>query len=140
MNIYVRLRDYDLFKYLNDSEMAEVMPVCHKQQLNTGDWLVPADNSAIILLDQGRLERISAHGKHLGELSEGEMDFEAALFAEHDLPYRLLAITDAVVYLFPLDKFRQIQAPTIRAKILAAINDGLCLKTVKLTHLDSTND
>jgi hypothetical protein len=140
MNIYVRLRDYDLFKYLDDSEMAEIMPLCESRLLASGDWLNPAETMAIVILQEGKMERISNKGKPLGELSAGEIDLEAGIFCDFSLPYRLLAATEVRLLLFPYTALDSGLKPEIMAKLQAAINDCLCLKTVRLTHLGADDD
>jgi len=94
MNIYVRLRDDDLFKYLDDAEVQSLDPLCQSKQMNAGEWLDPKTTEAIVVLGKGKLERISPKGRLLGEMSVGELDLEAGFFSQQKLDYRLFAATD----------------------------------------------
>lgn len=140
MNIFVRLRDYDLFKYLTDIEMATVLPMCESRSLALGDWLDPAETPAIVILESGKLERRSGKGHSLGELSAGEIDLEAGLFSVEKLGYKLFAATEAQILLFPYAAMNSGLVAPLMAKLQAAINDCLCLKTVRLTHLEDDHD
>ncbi|HNQ43469.1 MAG TPA: cyclic nucleotide-binding domain-containing protein [Candidatus Cloacimonadota bacterium] len=138
MNIYVRNHDIDLYKYLNEEQILLLNKLVSVKQLKPTEQIRDELEDHLVIPVNGRLDRIGKGERLLGYVFPGEIDAEAAAFTAQPLPYFLRAVQDCTVNLIDRHKLQALceSDPDLKARIQAAFNDALCLKIVRLTHLE----
>lgn len=139
MNIYKRTHDLDLYKYLTDDQIKSVDKLVTFQDLPAMQSLKEQMRDMLITPLDGRLKRLNNDEKFLGYVFPGELDADAADFLDKPLPYFLRAEQDCRIMLVSRRGLSDLceTDPDLNARIQAAINDTLCLKIIRLTHLES---
>ncbi|PKN78934.1 MAG: hypothetical protein CVU48_06810 [Candidatus Cloacimonetes bacterium HGW-Cloacimonetes-1] len=144
MNIYIRTQDNDLCKYLNDAETSELLAQCRHYELRIGEYLFPPEQTpdCVVMVVSGRLDKISASGKRIGSIFGGEIDGEEYFLDPDAVPCSLVGHSATQVMLLSFDAITTfIGADSERgARIHAALNDSICLKIIRLTHIEDSND
>jgi len=140
MNIYIRSQDLDLCKYLDDPSLNELSPYFSEADFPSGAVISKSGariDSIIVLID-GKLESIAPNGKVQEQIYTGEMTQELHYVMDCPSSSELRASRASKVALISfadLDRFIG-EDPQRAARIQAAINDSLCLKIIRLTHLE----
>ena len=139
MNLYNRINDSDLCKYLSSEQENRVNSIAEKKSLTMNQYLVEKEKmvSALVVVDSGELIMESVKGKQLGSLiSTDELCCEDYYIYPKPAFYtvRATTATELLVYDFiKLDELLNTDKELL-SRIYAAINDSLSLKTIRLTH------
>ncbi len=140
MNIYIRSQAYDLCKYLNDAQAAELQSFATIQEIPAGTIInqTGAEIDYLIIMISGELV-FERDGRFYGKLCCGEILNEIHYFKSLPAIYQTRAVKASK---FARLSFRDLDSFISRdfshaARIHAALNDSLCLKIVRHTHLEN---
>lgn len=138
MNIFVRKQDNDLCKYLSKEQCTSLLSA--SMLLSCPDStaiLAPGDEpEGIIMMLSGELEiRSSQHGA-MGSIFPGEIFGEITFMGVANTDIGLTSVKPSSYHILPFNVLNSLisQDDELAARIMAAINDSLCLKTIHLTH------
>lgn len=139
MNIYVRQQAKDLCKYLNNDQLNLLMALVHTQDYPPSSPLYHAGDKPeeMYVLLEGELAQIDESSSQIiSKIYQGEMMNEIHYIRKIPAPFALVTIKACKIAKLSFSDLDQLCAsdPDISARIQAAINDSLCLKTIRLTH------
>ena len=144
MNIYIRTQDNDLCKYLNDADTSLLLGQCTLKELKIGEYLFPPEQSpdCLVMVESGRLDKVSTSGKRIGCIFCGEIDGEVYFLNTSEPPYHLIAHSATRVMLLSFDAIAGFIGNDAErgARLHAALNDSICLKIIRLTHIGESHD
>lgn len=138
------LRNSDLLKALDDSQLASLAGIAKERALNAGDTLITAGDKgalAMYVILEGKVQ-VSKKGKTLSELGPGQHIGEMALLAPDDTP-RSADVTamepTRVLQLASWDLFPFLDTnPAVSRAIIAELARRLILADERLTALLAT--
>lgn len=138
MNIYVRMQDNDLCKYLSPEQCASMLS--HSQlyecPVSTSILSPGAEPEGFIMLQSGELEIRNTHNRTLGSIFPGEIFGEIAFLGISISGLGLTSVKPSSYQVLPFSVIQNLidHDEVVAARIMAALNDSLCLKTIHLTH------
>ncbi|HNZ06344.1 MAG: cyclic nucleotide-binding domain-containing protein [Candidatus Cloacimonetes bacterium] len=141
MNIYIRSQDRDLCKYLDDRALGDLNRFVREAGYPIGAVICKQGEriDSFLVVIEGELALVSTTGKTLGHVYTGEMVNELHYLKDHPAPWEIRAVRPtrvAVISFTDMNSFVD-KDPERAARIQAAINDSLCLKNIRLTHLEN---
>ncbi len=144
MNIYTRIQDTDLCKYLDDESTALLLKEAESSFVPARETVfsLGSPQSSIIILQQGELEMLNAREKIIGFIYPGEIAGETCFPDNTPAIYTLRARRDSTILKLSFDTLHKLIAssPEHGAKLHAAINDTICLKIIRITHEGESNE
>ncbi|HPY96646.1 MAG TPA: hypothetical protein PL063_05495 [Candidatus Cloacimonadota bacterium] len=148
MNIFSRLQDNDLLKYLNDQEFA-IVSGFGKEFNYPKNTIFQVDTCLnLYVIKNGKISHFTADKESLPlffeECSDLEILWEPPFFLQKPDKIQFLCIEETTVIQYSKDDLERVFAthPLIELKIQAALNDSLCEKNIRLTQrvLRDTNE
>ncbi len=139
MNLYTRINDNDLCKYLSSEQERIINSIAEKISLTMNQYLVSKgeDVSSLIIVVTGELIMENGSGERLGNfLSTNELCCEDYYISPKPAYYNIKTTTASELLTYDFSKIDSLiqNDKELSSRIYAAINDSLSLKTVRLTY------
>jgi len=138
MNIYVRMQDNDLCKYLSPEQCASLSS--HSRMFDcpasASILALGSEPDGFIMLQSGELEIVNAGNRTIGSIFPGEIFGEIAFMGISMPELGIISVKPSSYQVLPFSVIHSLimSDDALAARIMAAINDSLCLKTIHLTH------
>jgi len=148
MNIFSRLQDNDLLKYLNDQEYAFVSGF-GKEFVYQKNTIFQIDTCLnLYVIKNGKISHFTYDKENLPlffeECGDLEILWEPPFFFQKPDNIEFLCSEETTIIQYSKDELDNVFSahPLIELKIQAALNDSLCEKNIKLTQrvLRDTNE
>lgn len=143
MNIYTRTQDFDLLKYLDDQQAEELLQLSITKPFLAYEYALRYAEpvNSIIMVQQGELEMLDVTGKCVGIVQAGEIAGEECYPDTAKACYALRTRRDSIIRFWDFTALEGFVAdkPELASRINAAINDCLCLKIIRITHMGESN-
>ncbi len=140
MNIFSRLNDNDLLKYLNPEEDMLFSQIAKEISLNKNDQAEFDLSQSIYVVKKGflQIQAVNPHNQKIiiDECKENEILWEPPFFTILVRQIYPEIIENAVLLQYSREKADLIfkDYPLIHLKIQAALNDSLCEKHIRITQ------
>ncbi len=141
MNLFTRLNDNDLLKYLSPNEVEELEKIAIYKTFEKGEIIfnIGDSNCDIFCIKTGALEAYVLDSNNnvavFDTFYRGEMAGEINLtFKKRKYSLRVKFLSEVMI--FPFKELKKIvrENAEIGAKLLAAVNDILTIKNIQLTQ------